>query len=85
MTKDLDTSCLAGSNQIRSGLCIVLYCVFHNVLSCNKSILVHFRPVFIFTESSHVLFNIMLNINVMTSETEQKKDQSLYCNQADNI
>ena len=43
--------------------------LYHNVLNCNKSTLVHFRPVFVFTESSHVLFNIMLNINVMTSET----------------
>ena len=51
--------------------------LFHNVLSCNKSILVHFRPVFVFTESSHVLFNIMLNINVMTSETVNKRKISL--------
>ena len=51
--------------------------LFHNVLNCNKSILAHFRPVFVFTESSHVLFNIMLNVNVLTLETVNKRKISL--------
>ena len=56
---------------------IVFTTLFHNVLNCNKPILVHSRPVFVFTESSHVLFNILLNINVMTSETVNKRKSSL--------
>ena len=58
-------------------LVVVCVTLFHNVLSCKKSILVHFRPVFVFTESSHELFNITLNINAMTSETVNKRKISL--------
>ena len=56
---------------------VVFITLFHNVLNSNTSILVHFRPVFVFTESSYVLFNKMLNINVMTSETANKRMLSL--------
>ena len=58
-------------------VCVVFITLFHNVLNCNKSILVHFRPTFVFTELSHILFNIMLNINLMTSETVNKRKISL--------
>ena len=65
-------------NSEQELLVVVFITLFHNVLNCKKSILVHFRPVFVFAESSHVLFNIMLNINVMTSETVNKRKISLY-------
>ena len=56
---------------------VVFIILFHNVPNYNKSILVHFRSVFAFIESSHELFNIMLHINVMTSETVNKRNTSL--------
>ena len=56
---------------------VVFITLFHNVLNSYKSILVHFIFVFAFIESSHELFNIMLNINVMISETMNKRKISL--------
>ena len=53
-------------------ICVVFITLFHNVLYCNKSILVHFKSVYAFIESVHDLFAIMLYINVMTSETVNK-------------
>ena len=37
----------------------VFITLFYNVLNCNKSILVHFRSVLVFNESSHELFDII--------------------------
>ena len=56
---------------------VVFITLFHNVLNSYKSILVHFIFVFAFIESSDELFNIMLNINVMISETMNKRKISL--------
>ena len=60
----------------------VFIILLHNVINCNKSILVHFRSVFVFIESSDKLLNIMLNINakyrIMEPHCEVLESGNLY-------
>ena len=64
----------------RANLNMHIQTLFYNVLNYDTSVLGHCRPVL--CSLTYLLFNIMLNINVMTSETvNRKKDPSLCWNQ----